>query len=237
MIKGILFDKDGTLIEFEKMWHSIMTIIFKKIEKQNLMSMDEIDKIKEHSGYLENGFSLESKIQYLPTSKIISKWMDLVKKTNNENLENQLTTIFNDASMNHAVIIELLPGAMEMIPYLSEKYFIGIATADTESSMQHSLKKTGLYEYFNYFGSDNGCLKGKPDPMMAKEFCKVFEIELNELLIVGDSVSDFEFAVNSNANFVGIYNDYGILKQHIEEQALDIKFVSDLNELVKVMDL
>jgi HAD superfamily hydrolase (TIGR01549 family) len=237
MIKGILFDKDGTLIEFERTWHSIMTIVFKKIQTDNLMNHEQLEKIKVHCGYMKNGFEQESKIQYLPTSSIIKNWLQLIGETSIVNMENQLYNIFNEASVDYGVTIQLLPGTKEIIPYLSKKYFIGIATADTEASMKHSLENAGLIDYFDYFGSDNGELRGKPDPMMAQEFCDSFDIKRNELLIVGDSVSDFQFALNSNAQFVGIHNQYGVLKQHIDEKNLEIQLVSDLTELVKVMAL
>ncbi len=237
MIKGILFDKDGTLIEFEKTWFSIMTLVFKKIEDQGLMTSDEIKLIKERSGILRNGFSKESKIQYMPTSEIVNQWSMWVIRQPVSFFKDRLYQIINESSLDESVEIKLLPKTMETIAYLSDKYRIGIATADTKDSMLHSLSHSGLLGYFHYFGSDDGVCKGKPDPMMAEEFCRTIGVRMDEILIVGDSVSDYEFALNAGCHFAGIDNEYGSLKDYLRMMNQSAVMVENLEELVKCFDL
>ena len=41
-IKGLLFDKDGTLFDFEKTWNSWTTRILHGVSKQSDVSIDEL---------------------------------------------------------------------------------------------------------------------------------------------------------------------------------------------------
>jgi len=239
MIKGVLFDKDGTLIEFEKTWHSIMTIIFNNLSAECGFSQEQIHLLKEVSGYTPYGFKPESLIQYLPTSQIIEVWLQSlqIKEHDIIRLRRLFTNIFEKSTTDEKVDVSLLPTTKETLSYLSEKsYKLGIATADTKESMEYSLKKADIYHYFDYFGSDDGQLKGKPDPHMALEFCKRNGFKPEELLVVGDSISDKEFAFKSGAQFLGIVNDYGAFSSDNRAEKT-FRLVRRLEEIIKVKGL
>ena len=233
MIKGILFDKDGTLIEFERTWHSIMTLLFAKIEQEGIFSKKQLMEIKEVTGYTEHGFEKESKIQFLANSTLVDLWLDICESKTRQTLKDKLLTLFGEASIDQQVKIILLPHTQEMVEYLSGKYHLGIATADTQESTIHSLQQAGLLHYFQYIGADNGENQSKPHPMMADQFCRQTRIDSCELLIVGDSVSDYQFAKNAKASFVGISNDYGVLSSLQQ----DFPLVADLKEMVNKLQL
>lgn len=211
MIKGILFDKDGTLIEFERMWHEIMTLVFSNIK--NILGYDQltIEKLMKISGYTKYGFDKESIIQYMSTREIINLWTNQLNITD-DNINIQLIDFFNKASINDNLPIYPLDGVLESLLYLKQKgYYLGIATADMPNSTIHSLKKAKIYDYFDFIGTDNGTMKAKPHPDMAYKFSKQIRIQKTELLIVGDSINDYNFAKESGASFAGIKSSYGKL--------------------------
>ncbi len=234
MIRGILFDKDGTLIEFETMWHKIMALVFSQVEAiwgYDERTMHELMKL---SGYQESGFSKESAIQYMSTREIIELWTDYLKADDKE-VKNRFLHIFSDASMNDDIPIRTREGVLESLYYLKRKgYLLGVATADLPESTRNSLKRAGILDYFDFIGADDGIMKAKPDPDMAFRFCRQVNLAKEELLVVGDSVSDYCFAKRSGAGFAGIRSSYGTLDDSPKK---DFILVDSLETLMKEMGL
>lgn len=235
MIRAILFDKDGTLIEFEKTWHSIMTLIFEWMEEDHFIKPEDIVRLKHISGYKTSGFETERMIQCLPTSEIIEKWVGEVaaEEARMPVHRSYFHQLFDRAAVDDRIEVALIPEVDKTLEYLfNAGYRLGIATSDSEKSMRHSLKKANLERYFCFFGSDNGRYKPKPDPQMANAFLEEARLAPNELLIVGDSDTDRRFAENADAKFVGIIHPYGVFSQDQTNRSLLIRRMSKLIEVM-----
>ena len=123
----------------------------------------------------------------------------------------------------------ILPGVATTLRYLSKKrYHLGVATADSLESTRHGLTRAGILRHFSFLGCDDGTFPAKPDPSMAHEFRRLHGI--HELLIVGDSTSDLEFAGNAAARFVGIATAYNRLIRDEEGGASVI--IRSMHELI-----
>lgn len=236
MIKGILFDKDGTLIEFTATWHQVITYILNDLEKKFYLNQQIIADLKEVSGYEDSGFIKESIIQYYSTTQIIEKWYDTIAKYGDMNsiTKSLLLELFETNAVREDVDIKLLDGVKDLLSYLNDRgYFIGIATADTKHSAEFSLKKAKIYDYFDYIGADDSKNEAKPCPQMALDFCEKVGIDRRELLIVGDSVTDMIFAKNAGADFIGVETLYNNSNQFIENnyRTVDIiyKIIEEFN--------
>ncbi|MDK2867319.1 MAG: phosphoglycolate phosphatase [Clostridiales bacterium] len=246
MIKGILFDKDGTLIEFEETWHYIMGAVFERMLDSGIANAESIRQIKMFSGYLTDGFELESNIQHLPTSELIEGWLKIIEVNEGVTIgdahryRNRVMRILDEVSLDERVPIKALDGVMETLQYLYEKgYCLGIATADRQKSMFSALCKLGAIQFFDYFGSDDGDTQGKPHPEMANKFCAQFDIRPDELIIVGDSMSDYQFARSSGAHFAGLITAYGSLSTAMDsiETKTTAVALKTINELIEVFQL
>ncbi|MBS7525343.1 HAD family hydrolase [Fusibacter paucivorans] len=246
MIKGILFDKDGTLIEFEETWHYIMGAVFNQMRETGIANDESIRRIKMYSGYLTDGFEQESNIQHLPTSVLVEGWLKIIAETEaidvwcDRRYHHRVMRILDEVSLDENVPIKPLEGVMETLRYLYEKgYRLGIATADRQKSMFGALCRLGAIHFFDYFGSDDGETPGKPHPEMARKFCTQFDIKPEELIIVGDSISDYQFAVSSGAYFAGLMTPYSSLAEAIDAIETNASAVTlkTINELIEVFHL
>ncbi|SHO47535.1 HAD family hydrolase [Anaerocolumna xylanovorans] len=210
MIKGILFDKDGTLIEFREYWHMVISRLFELLEREYGVSTKTLGVLKERSGYLPEGFQKESIIQYATTSQIIDIWEEIIKQEEGSSLgKEKLFFLFEEIALTKNIAVRSLPGVDRLIPYLKEKgYLLGIATADSRRSAVHSLKKTGLLGYFDYIGCNEENTEAKPSPQMVYSFCRQTDLKPEEVLVVGDSVTDMEFAENAGTSFAGLLTEY-----------------------------
>ncbi len=235
MIKGVLFDKDGTLIEFNQYWHFIFQSLFEKLEKEYQISKKTIIELKTVSGFLEKGFEKESMIQHLATSDIMSLWRKIIIKNENYNhgfdSENKLIELLEEQVLNQNIKVEALDGVTQLLMYLKEKeYLIGVATADARKSTDDSLKKAGIYKNFDYIGCDEEGIQPKPSAQLAVLFCAKVNIRMDEVLIVGDSVTDMEFAENAGAEFVGIRTEYNHYQAFEKKNKKMVEHIIDIIE-------
>lgn len=231
MIKGILFDKDGTLIEFHNVWHNITGKILEELNKNYNLSKELIGEIKVASGYQENGFSKESIIQYYATSQIAEMWYRIINKSNDTSSISceEIMEIFKEKAMDEDVEIKALEGVQELLFYLKSKnYKLGVATADTMSSTVSSLQKADILHYFDYIGCDEEGIHPKPASDMALRFCVENQLKPENILIVGDSVTDMLFAENAGASFIGIKTPYNDHEKFTEHNKIMVENVKDI---------
>ena len=203
MIKAVLFDKDGTLVEFEETWHSIFKEIFRHLQKKEGLSKEKTEGIKKISGFKEDGFEKESLIQYATVEEILIKWERQICE--DKFSKDFLRKIMEDYSKGSKAHIFPLPGAIETLKNLYQKGFIlGVATADSKESTKEHLYRLGVENYFHFIGSDDGFYRGKPDPHMGEVFMERHGLKPEEVLYVGDSLTDMAFAKGLGFKFIGV---------------------------------
>lgn len=231
MIRAVLFDKDGTLLEFASTWHRIFTSVFRRFRTELGLDEAAVEQIKRASGYRDDGFEPESIAQHMSTSGIIDRWATCLAR---HDLRDPMRRIVQSAAVEPSVAIDLLPGVASMLHYLSAKrYHLGIATADSFESTRHGLTRAGILHHFSFLGCDDGTHPPKPDPSMAYEFRRLHGVAEQELLIVGDSASDREFARSAGARFVGIaaaHNRFGAMKDDEGGATVVIRSMDELIE-------
>ncbi len=234
-IKGILFDKDGTLIEFESSWHRIMGTFFQTLDEGYGFSREKIEALKRYAGYGEESFERESPIQSVSTHEILWRFQRILRPED-EGFFQVLLELFNAAAKEGASRVTLLEGVKETLTALKEKgYYLGIATADTRASTLESLSVAGILDYFDYLGVDDGLVPPKPDPGHALLFARKAGIGLEEILIVGDSLSDYLFAQNAGVPFVGIRAGYNQFSEMEEEDLIIADGIGEIIENLKLL--
>lgn len=234
-IKGILFDKDGTVIEFQELWHAIFTDVFDRLSLDLDLPHDAIDRLKKVSGYLETGFTRESLIQYKSTSDIAQIWSDCLGYlySDDKALGQMLSGVIESASNDEKHIAKAMPGAIEVLSTLKARgYALGIATADSEQSMLKSLCDTQLLVYFDFLGCDDGLFRPKPEADLGNAFAEKMGLMPDAYCVVGDSVSDMAFAHACKVPFIGIESDYSDL-QAFEKDARCIRSLYELLDIFK----
>ena len=118
--------------------------------------------------------------------------------------KDDLLELIEELSVRDDVPYTALPDVPETLRYLKHRgYKLGIATTDTLTATVAGLKKTGIFDYFDYLGTGEES-KPKPDTFLADIFCSQCDLKANEILIVGDSQNDMRFAENAGAFFIGI---------------------------------
>lgn len=241
MIGGILFDKDGTLIEFHSTMHHIYTNIFASLKGRYRIPELLLQQLKGALGYLPDQLRSGSLLQFSTNPQIVEGLLDASRAYAAEFqwklpfTAKSLLALLEEHSVSEDVPYTALPGALETLNYLKNKeYKLGIATADTHASTVIGLKKVDMFDYFDYLGTSSEESRPKPETFMADMFCAQCNIAPNELLVVGDSENDMMFAKNVGAQFIGIdtpYNDDSAFRN------MGYRSISNLIEIIDIFRL
>ncbi len=210
MIKGILFDKDGTLLEFHSTQHYIYAALLACLRDDHQVPSPLLQQLGDVLGLLPHGLAPDSLLQHSTNEQIAQALFDTCRSYAEEGGWQQpfdaddLLELIEQLSLREDVPYVALPSVPETLGYLKrEGYKLGVATVDVRSATVAGLEQTGILEYFDYLGTGEAA-RPKPDPFLAEQFLAQCGLRPDELLIVGDGENDMLFARNAGSHFAGI---------------------------------
>lgn len=208
VIKGILFDKDDTLIDLAAFWREPVHRLAKFLSRTCGQKEDEalIAALEAAAGFSAGKLIPDSPV-------VIGTNRDIMRACENVLTQEGYTTdagLFQDG-LTYLSYACILYGNVKYRtnfgPFLStvrkKGIRIGIATSDDYAPTMHCLKRLAMDQYFDLVLSADCIAHPKPAPDMARIFCSQYELQPSEVLMIGDSENDMLFAKNSG--MIGIY--------------------------------
>lgn len=207
MIKAVLFDFDGTVINTNDLIIASYKYAFDKVMNREIQ-LDEI------LGLFGRPLLISLKEDY-------GEFGEALYYSFRE---------FNES--NHDNIAKPFGGVPESILAIKEAgYKIGIVTSKRREMLQRGLKLIGLENNFDVLIGAEDCDKHKPDPQPVLTACKKLGIEPKEAIYVGDSVFDILCGKNAGMKTCGV--KYTLTEpQLLFDLGMDY-FVDDIWELAK----
>lgn len=210
-IKGILFDKDGTLIDFFSLWlEAAKQVIPEFIRMNQFETYDHIDEVLYQAiGVSGNQIDPDGALAYKSYPEIAHDISEALKARglyiNEKTVEGQIQKLFYEYTESDDA--EIIP--LAKLPCLFDELkkkgmHLGIATADTVQSATMCMKKLGVLEYLDYIGADDGKRKPKPHPDMLYDFADQTGVMPEEIIVAGDTRNDMIFAADAGATAVGV---------------------------------
>lgn len=208
MIKGILFDKDGTLIDFS-LWRDAGIKTIKSImDEYNLKDEKFFAELKKSIGITESGAEPFGALAYRSHEDLAAELHFVLNKYRNIDLcefQSHVVELIRKEVLRDDVEFKEMTDIRALYRHLSSKGIkMGLATADSHQSAMHMINKLDINECFDFIGSNDGVMKQKPNKDMCMRFCSMYGLAPNEVAIVGDSYNDMVFAQNSGAIGVGV---------------------------------
>ena len=225
MIKGILFDKDGTLLKFDTLWiEATRQVLPRFLEACHVQcNKNRLQRLLEVLGILGNQITGKSALAWMSYWEIAEV---LVRELEKEEIAVPtdagmlLEQFYKEEVMTKNAKIEPVT---ELIPFFewlkNQGIIVGIATADTKDVTMHCLKMLGIDSYFSYIGTSGKEIRPKPYTDLFDVFCRQYHLSGDETAIVGDTPADMQFARNCGAVAVGVLS--GSSKREDLEQNAD----------------
>lgn len=189
MYKHIVFDVDGTLIDTEfAVLHSLQDIL-KDVLGQKF-SLKELE--------FTLGITGENALKQLKVTDI-QKTLELW----NEKLE-----LYKDK----VVVFE---GIKDLLQALTKKeYQLGIVTSKTRNEYKVEVTPFELDKYFDIIICADDTSNHKPNPEPLLKYIELSQVDLKEIIYIGDSVYDYECATSANIDFA--FAKWGNKRQNID---------------------
>ena len=194
-IKGVLFDKDGTLLDYHRTWSPINRAAAAfaasgdpALEEKllDLAGMDVSTGITRPDSLFAAGNTLE----------IAEAWGKAGCPIGVAALTEALDNLFV-AGADAAVPVTDLP---RLLTRLKERgLFIGIASSDSEAAIDRLVERFMLRDLVDFIAGYDSGYGVKPEPGMLLAFCEAVGIAPAEAAVVGDNLHDMNMAAAGGA--------------------------------------
>jgi phosphoglycolate phosphatase len=186
-IKGVLFDKDGTILDYWQTWVPINRKAALHVAGGNQALADELLRLGGHEPATDR-VTPGTPLAAGDFEDIAGAFARHPAVRRTPELVASIERIFCEGGAAHSVLIE---GARETLIELKRRgLYLGVATNDSEAGLEASLTPHVALDLFDFrAGCDSG-YGAKPDPRMVLAFCKAARIARGEVAVVGDAVHD-----------------------------------------------
>jgi len=205
-IKGILFDKDGTLLDFHSGWVPVaaqmVDLLLEHFGMKDERAVKErlLGAIGMHGNQIDpKGILAGGTTQDMSEAFVRVLREKQVNLDRLEHLEDRLTKELYRLTMSNRHNLKPTADLHSLLEQLrSQGLRIGIATADDLESTNFFLEHAGVAAYFDFIGTSDYYEK-KPSPSMLRAFCDACNLSSEEVAVAGDTVTDICFARNGSA--------------------------------------
>jgi phosphoglycolate phosphatase len=206
-IKGILFDKDGTLVDFDKTWFAVGEMM--ALEAAGGDRAGAAALLAE-AGYdfAAGRFKADSVFAAGTNADIVALWYPELDAAARAAMVERFDTITAEAGAARSVA---LAGSMDAIAALhASGYRLGVATNDSTSGAEKTLAKLGLAPMFDAAYGYDAVANPKPAADTVIAFADLTGLKPNEIAIVGDNRHDLEMARAGGAGLaIGVLSGTG----------------------------
>lgn len=200
-IRGVLFDKDGTLFEYHGTWVPILFEVAAMVAGDEALALRLIDAVgyDAESGRIKAG----SLFAGGDTLELADAWLRLGVKREREDLVRSLDETFARLAPASSVPVTDLAALFSTLTGRGMK--LGLATNDVEASARALMGRLALDPFLSFQAGYDSGHGTKPAPGMALAFCAAVGLTPAAIAIVGDNLHDLEFAARAGAGLkVGV---------------------------------
>ncbi len=223
-IKGIIWDLDGTLIDFKinsvkARRKAIKVLRDNEVPKDNLsIEKPILENVKiSRAIFKELGFSSE-------------KIKGIIKKVNNAVIQ-----VEHEA----AIKATLTQGIDQVLEFAKKKKLKqAVFTYNTHNNARISLETVNIFHYFEVIVGRDDTKNLKPHPDHLKHICEKIGVKPDQIVVIGDTGRDIEAALLTNSRSIALNTKIpSFIKRDEFEKADKIIQPDELpNELIKTLE-
>lgn len=198
--RAVLFDKDGTLFDFQKSWAPLGARIIAEFSGGDSVLAARLAKA---GGFdlVEGRFLPESPLVSASGAEIATLWAAVLSEAPAQALsaaevEDRMNQA-GEAAAGLAPAASDLPGLLGRLAGSGRA--LGVATNDAEAPARAQLARAGALQHFSFIAGYDSGVAPKPHPAMVLAFATAVGAQPSEVVMVGDSLHDMRAAKAAGA--------------------------------------
>ena len=211
MIKGIIFDIDGVLLDSMLIWNDLGARYLRSIGAIPEDGLNEIlfsMSMEQGADYLKEHYKLEES-----TESILKGIQDMLEDF-----------YFNE--------VEAKPGADELMKYLKDNNIrMTAATSSPRTHVEKALTRNSLHQYIEVIYTTGEIGISKHSPAIYDMAAEYMNLKPEEVLVFEDSLYALKTAKDAGYQTVGVYDKNGETDQEGMKESSDI-YVKNLSEVI-----
>lgn len=186
-LKAILFDKDGTLIDFDATWGPAAYEVMTALSGGDRGALERVMRVSRY---------VEAERRFLPSSPLVGGssaeygplWAEALGRPAGPALYDEMDELFRRWGL---VTLTPIHGPADLLRSLAARGLaLGIATNDAEASARSQAQALGLADLLAFVAGYDSGFGSKPGPGMVSAFVDQLGLHPHEVALVGDSVHD-----------------------------------------------
>lgn len=225
-IRGLLFDKDGTILDFHATWTPLNrdVAMFAAAGDEALANKLLIHGGQDPvTGRVNSGTPLAAGTSV----QIAECFREYLGVKVPSDLVATIDRLFEEGGRRYSTPV---PDAKPTLAAFRRRTsFLGVATHDSVAGISASLEQHGLMEFFDFFaGYDSGHGR-KPGPGMLQAFCRASAIDPKEVCVIGDNRHDLDMGLSGGAGLrIGVLTGTSLAKDLEDHADLVVDSIADL---------
>lgn len=227
-MEWILFDKDGTLIEFDKSWEKVGVRLVDQFF--DAFPIENKETAHRQLGIIDGAINPSSVMGSGSLEDIVNAFGNLAGKDVSDWTRTTSQKLIDTREPEH----KWIDGVYDTIQQLKNQgYKIGIVTSDTKKGTLQFLEATQSRDLFDLIISTETHAAEKPDPKVLDPLFDAYDVKPENVAIIGDTNNDMKTATNANLGLaVGVLS--GIAKK---DELVDADvIVDDASQIMSVLN-
>lgn len=228
-MKWILFDKDGTIIYFDRSWMKIGLQLVEDFMEKYKEDINNIDESYAYLGVVDGEIQPGTIMASGALDEMVKAFCKIANQDVTQWVQQRSQTLV-DNRVPENVLVE---GINETLETLQQRgYKMGIVTSDSKKGVEQFLEYTQFERFFDIVISTEADAVEKPNPEVLNSLFYRYEVDPKDVAIVGDTANDIQTGVNAQLGLkIAVLTGVGL-----EEEFAKADYIFDnVNDIVDVL--
>ncbi len=224
-LKALLFDKDGTLVHFDRTWGPSAGHVMRVLADGDAAALARLEAVSHY---------LPDQERFLPSSPLVAGssahygplWAEALGLQAEQGLYDRIDHLFREAGMRHLTPIGHPAQALGALHARGLR--LAIVTNDAETNAREQAAALGLTPFIDRVHGYESGFGSKPDPGMVTAAAEAFGLAPDAVAVIGDSAHDLSAARGAGARFILVRSGPAPVEDLLPHSDLVVDSIDDL---------
>ncbi|WP_251943398.1 HAD family hydrolase [Staphylococcus sp. Marseille-Q5304] len=228
-MEWILFDKDGTLIYFDRSWMKIGLQLVDDFMDEYRENINDVDRAYRQLGVIDGEIQPGTIMASGALDEMIKAFCEIAGQDVTQWAQRRSQTLV-DQRVPENILVEGITDTLDTLK--KDGYRLGIVTSDFKVGVEQFLEATQLEHYFDVVISTEADAVEKPNAEVLNPLFHHYDVAPQDVMIVGDTANDIQTGVNAHLGLsVAVLTGVGL-----EEEFTKADYVFETaNEIIKII--